>query len=159
MSRKLICICFISKQRVSRMKNQRLIILIWNSIGIFLYGSVCLAKTHTLSRSHRKPSKHIKNKSRKTLEAEPDISKTCNFYAWDLIGACRYRLYHRLIRDNIYEGKGGKKVSCEALALRTIKTLFFDMISLHSSSELSQDHYLKNCIHTIKKAKNPQIHA
>ena len=96
------------------MKIQIFLVLLWHSIRFLPYGTwpCCLAKPNSSSvKSQRKPNSSVKNKKVKVTKVEEEGTKPCNFFVLDAIGACRYRLYQRLIRDNVYEGMGGKKVS------------------------------------------------
>jgi hypothetical protein len=38
--------------------------------------------------------------------------RACRFYVWNAPSALLHRWCHHLQRDNIYEGRGGKKVRC-----------------------------------------------
>lgn len=39
----------------------------------------------------------------------PNHRRACNFYAWDIRSAALYKWCHHLLKDHVYEGRGGKK--------------------------------------------------
>ena len=47
-------------------------------------------------------------------ESPSEIStsrRACGFYVWNAVSASMYHLCHYLMRDAVFEGKGGRKVS------------------------------------------------
>ena len=40
----------------------------------------------------------------------PKSRRACNFYIWDAPSALFYKWCHHLLKDNLYEGKGGHMV-------------------------------------------------
>lgn len=41
--------------------------------------------------------------------ANQDGPRVCSLFLWDVASACRYHMCTRMLRDNLYEGLGGKK--------------------------------------------------
>ena len=54
----------------------------------------------------------------KNYSSNTHSSKTsCNFFIWDFLSNIRYHVCRRLVKDQIYEGMGGKKVNIVSLLL------------------------------------------
>jgi hypothetical protein len=65
--------------------------------------------------------------SSSSLTSIPMISsnrRACRFYLWNAPSALLYRWCHHLQRDNIYEGRGGKKVCLPSGFCCYVKTFF-----------------------------------
>jgi hypothetical protein len=66
----------------------------------------------------------------------PTHRRACNFYIWDAPSALFYKWCHHLVKDHIYEGKGGHMVcvsscwfDCSGLGYLSVAhktTIFFD---------------------------------
>ena len=93
----------------------------------------CLSTTSTLLRGGGSNDELINNRKRIISSRSSSSSNTstqrmaslpqllssthgrrsaCSFYIWNAPSALLHRWCHHLQRDNIYEGLGGKKVSC-----------------------------------------------
>jgi hypothetical protein len=63
-----------------------------------------------------KTSTRRRNSLPQLLSSQHGRRNACSFYIWNAPSALLHRWCHHLQRDNIYEGLGGKKVSCSAAA-------------------------------------------
>jgi hypothetical protein len=59
------------------------------------------------SRSRKPTSSHTPCNGVPTVSAN---RRACNLFIWDAPSALFYRWCHHLLKDNIYEGRGGQKV-------------------------------------------------
>lgn len=64
-------------------------------------------KTGTTVRSLSNP----KNKRRRGAATTATNPPCCHFFLWNFVSACRFHLCNYLMKDCVYEGLGGKKVS------------------------------------------------
>eukprot|EP00565_Helicotheca_tamesis_P005978 CAMPEP_0185734888 /NCGR_PEP_ID=MMETSP1171-20130828/23742_1 /TAXON_ID=374046 /ORGANISM="Helicotheca tamensis, Strain CCMP826" /LENGTH=270 /DNA_ID=CAMNT_0028405015 /DNA_START=62 /DNA_END=874 /DNA_ORIENTATION=+ len=70
--------------------------------------AISKATPHGTTKRDTQPSAN-----RDALSAGPKLrdgqrNSACGFYMWDVISAVKYHWCMRLLRDNLYEGKGGK---------------------------------------------------
>ena len=84
-------------------------------LHIFLLLSVANASQRTGSRSRQRPSQRKESGASATnagrscngVPSVPNQRRACNFFVWDLRSAVLYKWCHHLLKDHIYEGKGG----------------------------------------------------
>jgi hypothetical protein len=82
------------------------------------------------SRSRKPTSSHT------PCNGVPTVSvnrRACNFFIWDAPSALFYKWCHHLLKDNIYEGRGGQKVcyvqnvffGCYSRIIQLTRSFFF----------------------------------
>ena len=82
-------------------------------------------------------SSSARSRSRKPTSSQtpcngvPTVStnrRACNFFIWDAPSALFYKWCHHLLKDNIYEGRGGQKVCYVHLSFLEATSVLFNSL-------------------------------
>jgi hypothetical protein len=73
--------------------------------------ALLISVTQSSASSSTSSERGVASASASPCAGEPTVPnhrRACNFYAWDIRSAALYKWCHHLLKDHVYEGRGGK---------------------------------------------------
>jgi len=80
-------------------------------IAVLLLVAILLPRAVTSSLPSSTTTTTTLRRTNETTRKQKRLRSACRLFVWDGMSSTRYHVCKRLLRDNVYEGLGGKKVS------------------------------------------------